>query len=81
MSIDSPLNSGFGGSNQRKLMIANIENILKETLPKDKNDVLADIMYRTGLTEDKVKDYVRLFFRLNKISKDKDDDRIIVWSE
>ena len=81
MSIDTPLNSGFGGSNQRKLMIANIENILKESLPKDRNDILADIMYRTGLTEEKVKDYVRLFFRLGKIKKDEDDERILIWSE
>jgi len=74
-----PLNYGFGGSNQRKLMIATIENLLKKNLPKDRNDVSALIMYQTGLTEEKVREYIRLFFRLGKIGKDKEDDRILTW--
>lgn len=74
-------NTGFGGTNQRKLMIARIENLLKEKLPKNRNDVLAMIMYDTGLTEEKAKDYVRLFFRIGKIDKDNKDERILVWKE
>jgi len=79
MGEDLQANSGFGGSNQRKLMIGTIENILKEELPKNRDDVTATIMYKTGLTELKVRDYVRLFFRLGLITKDEDDDRVLVW--
>lgn len=80
MSDDSISNAGFGGSNQRLLMIKKIEGILKEILPRNRNDVLSHIMYETGLTEEKTKDYIRLFFRIDKIKKDEKDERILVWS-
>lgn len=81
MSNDLLTNSGFGGSNQRKLMIARIEGLLKDNLPSDRNDISALIMYETGLTEIKVRDYIRLFFRLGKIEKKEEDDRILLWVE
>lgn len=79
MVDDLPVSSGFGGSNQRKLMIARIENILKDNLPSDRNDITAIVMYETGLTEEKVREYIRLFFRLGKIKKDEDDERKLLW--
>lgn len=79
MKSDLTGSSGFGGSNQRRLMIIRIENILKKNLPKDMDDITATIMYQSGLTEVKVREYVRLFFRLGKIAKDKDNERVLVW--
>lgn len=79
MTDDLGRSSGFGGSNQRKLMIIRIENILKTSLPKDMDDMTAEIMYQSGLTEDKVREYVRLFFRLGKIAKDKENERVLIW--
>jgi len=73
------IDGGFGGSNQRKLMIANIEGILKESLPSNRDDVVAIVMYKTGLTEKKVREYIRLFFKLNKLKKKEDDDKVLVW--
>lgn len=73
------VDGGFGGSNQRKLMISNIEGILKKALPKDRDLVVADVMYATGLTEGKVREYIRLFFRLGKLAKKEDDDKVLVW--
>ena len=53
MGEDLQPNSGFGGSNQRKLMIATIENILKEELPKKdlkKNTVsLESLQYQINI--------------------------------
>lgn len=74
-----PPGSGFGGSNQRKLMIATIENILKTNLPMEKNKITAKIMYSTGLTEMKVRDYIKLFYRVGKIRKDEEDEDILTW--
>lgn len=81
MTVDLSAGSGFGGSNQRKLMILRIENVLKENLPKDMNEITASIMYQTGLTEVKVQEYVRLFFRLGKIARDKKNDRVLIWQK
>ena len=73
------IDGGFGGSNQRKLMIRNIEGILKELLPKDRDLAVADVMYKTGLTEVKVREYLRLFFRIGKLEKKGDDDKVLIW--
>lgn len=72
--------SGFGGSNQRKLLIDQIENVLKKSLPKDRDDMTAEIMYQTGLTENKVREYVKLFFRMKKICRSEEDERVLVWN-
>lgn len=80
MPVENSVSVGFGGSNIRLLMIKRIEEILKETLPLNRNDALAKIMYETGLTEEKTKDYIRLFFRIGKINKDENDERILIWS-
>ena len=79
MSDDENAGSGFGGSNQRKLMIGRIVRILESRLPMNREKIVSIIAFETGLTKDKVKEYVKLIFDNDLIVKDDKDDRVLVW--
>lgn len=57
---------------QRLLKIKRVEEILKEILPMDKDEVLSQIMYRLGFTEKRAKDYIKLLFDNHIIDYGKD---------
>jgi hypothetical protein len=81
--MDEELNagSGFGGSNQRKLMIGRIVKILKDNLPKDRDKMVSKIEFETGLTKNKVREYVKLIKDNDYIKTDPEDERIIIWAK
>ncbi len=71
--------SGFGGSNQRKLMIGRIVRILESRLPMNRDKMVSIIEFETGLTKLKVREYVKLIKDNDFITVDKEDERILVW--
>lgn len=52
---------GFHWANQSKLMIQQIENIMKEMLPCPTNKLIAECEYRTGLSNNKVCGIISIF--------------------
>lgn len=52
---------GFHWANQSKLMIHQLENIIKELVPCPMDRVIAESRYRTGLSEKKVSEIINIF--------------------
>ena len=62
---------------QKKLMQIQVENLLKEKLPMDKDKAVSLIMYEMGFSRISAKEYVKIFFDIERIGYD--DKGLLVW--
>jgi hypothetical protein len=64
--------------NQRKLKVLEIENIMKNILPKNKDELVALISFQTGISLAKIKEILQILY-INKVIK-YDEDGLIAWN-
>lgn len=67
----------FGMVEQRKLMINCIKELLIKHCPIDKDKFVAIIMYETGLTKNKSREYVKIFKDMDMLKIDENGE--ILW--
>jgi hypothetical protein len=64
----------FGMVTQRKLMMESVKELLIKHCPMDKDKIASIIVYETGLTKDKTREYIKIFFDMGMIvTNDKGD--------
>ena len=66
-------------NDQRILMQTRIGDILKKILPMEKDKAVSRIMFEMGMTKDKAREYMKVFFDIGFISYDKKG--LIEWKE
>jgi len=60
-SNGSDVKPGFHWSTQSKLLIGQVEVIIKEFLPCPMDRIIAEVRYKTGLSGKKVSDIINIF--------------------
>lgn len=67
----------FGMVEQRKLMINSIKQIIISKSPIDKDKLVALVMFETGLTKNKSREYIKIFKDMDMIELS--DEGVITW--
>jgi hypothetical protein len=68
----------FGMVEQRKLMIQKVAQMIKDKLPMEREEFLGIVMFETGLTEKKTKEYLKLLFKMKKFTIKEGDGETIL---